>query len=99
MRVFLERLRDLILSCMEDFSKDHSSVSVSSCGMICFDAREGPRDAGVEANRIGPLRDGTGLHLAICLRRFRQAEANADAQDDLRMTVFLASPERAASPL
>jgi hypothetical protein len=40
-----------------------------------------------------------GLHFAICLRRFRQAEANADAQDDLRMTVFLASHKRAASPL
>jgi hypothetical protein len=60
MRAFLRHLRDLILSCMEDFSKDHSSVSVSSCGVVCFDAREGPRDAGTGSTAIEPLRDSAG---------------------------------------
>ena len=59
MRAFLRYLRDLILSCMEDFSEDHSPVSVSSCGVVYFDVGEGGRSA--EANPAGWNADQVAL--------------------------------------
>lgn len=59
MRAFLQCLRGLVLSCMEDFSRDHSPVSVSSCGVVCFDIGEGRRSA--EANPAGWNADQVAL--------------------------------------
>jgi len=54
MRKFLERLRHVVLSAAEDFSKDHSSVCVSSCGVVYFYPAEGARDSSVETDPVEP---------------------------------------------
>ena len=63
MRKFLRRLYDLVVSSMEDFSRDHSPVSVSSCGVVCFDIGEGRREIGAETNLAGSLQDGAHVVL------------------------------------
>ena len=63
MRAVLRLLHHLILSAMQDFSQEHSSICVSSCGVVCFDPREGLRDSGTEADPVEPLWNGVGVAL------------------------------------
>lgn len=63
MHAFLQHLRDLIASSMDDFSNDHSPVAVSSCGMVCFYAERGLRDTSAEPNATGSPWNGDRVAL------------------------------------
>jgi hypothetical protein len=68
MHVLLQRLRELILVCMEDFSNEHSPASVSCCGAVCFDLEETGRDSGIGTSPVGLPPDRASACSLICAR-------------------------------
>lgn len=61
MGAFLNDVFQLILSAIRDFSEEHSAVSVSSCGVVCFDLRDGSPDSDAKAIPSGPPAAKSGL--------------------------------------
>jgi len=52
MRASLRRVRDVILSSLDDFSNDHSSAGVSCCGVVYFGPCEATKDTDVLRQRL-----------------------------------------------